>query len=196
MNTLSKEYREKRAAEIKAELAELFAHGLLEAERASKAHGIERDQLAAQFGIQHEGLPTATMPLLERCNLPSCSVCGNQSAGTPEDAVSPTEAIRKELAESKRRESKLQAELERCYPLIRHWAKEAHTLQARVKTLEDALEHQPIIREILNIMQTYHEQDGTYDGVATPGGLEHMGDVWRLFLKWEKQALAAKEPKS
>lgn len=128
MNTLSKEYREKRASEIKAEL---FAHGLLEAERASKAD---------QFGIQHEGLPAAAMPAVVKCNLPGCSLCGNQSEGTSERAVSKIGSIRQELVESKRRESQLQEELGRCYPLISHWAKQAHTLEARVKTLEIALE--------------------------------------------------------
>ena len=39
--------------------------------------------------------------------------------------------------------------------------------------------------EILEIMATYHEQDEC-GNVDTPGGLEHMGDVWRLFLRWEK----------
>lgn len=37
-------------------------------------------------------------------------------------------------------------------------------------------------------MDTYHEQDNA-GGVDTPGGLEHMGDVWRLFLKWESLLL-------
>ena len=38
--------------------------------------------------------------------------------------------------------------------------------------------------EILEIMATYHAQEES-TGVDTPGGLEHMGDVWRLFRKWE-----------
>jgi hypothetical protein len=39
--------------------------------------------------------------------------------------------------------------------------------------------------QIISIMETYHEQDASPSGVDTPGGLEHMGDVWRLFAKWE-----------
>lgn len=39
--------------------------------------------------------------------------------------------------------------------------------------------------EILEIMATYHEQEARPSGVDTPGGLEHMGDVWGLFSKWE-----------
>ena len=43
-----------------------------------------------------------------------------------------------------------------------------------------------ICDEILSIMETYHEQDEGPRGVDTPGGLEHMGDVWNRFLRWEK----------
>ncbi len=43
-----------------------------------------------------------------------------------------------------------------------------------------------VCAEILEIMETYHEQDKSPYGVDTPGGLEHMGDVWRLFEKWEQ----------
>jgi hypothetical protein len=43
-----------------------------------------------------------------------------------------------------------------------------------------------ICGEILHIMATYHEQEARTGGVDSPGGLEHMGDVWRLFSKWEK----------
>lgn len=39
--------------------------------------------------------------------------------------------------------------------------------------------------EIKEIMETYHAQKQSSGAVDTPGGLEHMGDVWRLFLKWE-----------
>lgn len=48
-----------------------------------------------------------------------------------------------------------------------------------------------VCNEILDIMKTYHEQKTTSYGVDTPGGLEHMGDVWRLFLKWERMLLVA-----
>ena len=40
--------------------------------------------------------------------------------------------------------------------------------------------------EILEIMETYNEQEQSLKGIGTPGGLEHMGDVWSLFMKWEK----------
>lgn len=43
---------------------------------------------------------------------------------------------------------------------------------------------QSVADEILAIMATYHEQEARGD-IDTPGGLEHMGDVWRLLLKWE-----------
>lgn len=48
----------------------------------------------------------------------------------------------------------------------------------------------PILSELLEIMETYHEQDAR-GNVDTPGGLEHMGDVWRLLLKWERIAKTA-----
>ncbi len=44
-----------------------------------------------------------------------------------------------------------------------------------------------IAKDILEIMETYHEQELSAYGVDTPGGLEHMGDVWRLFREWEKR---------
>ena len=39
--------------------------------------------------------------------------------------------------------------------------------------------------EILDIMKDYHEQEDA-GNIGTPGGLEHMGDVWRLLRTWEK----------
>jgi hypothetical protein len=39
--------------------------------------------------------------------------------------------------------------------------------------------------EILEIMKTYHEQDEA-GFVDTPGGLEHMDDVWSKLAKWER----------
>jgi hypothetical protein len=39
---------------------------------------------------------------------------------------------------------------------------------------------QEVCDKILDIMKTYHEQEAR-GGIDTPGGLEHMGDVWRLF---------------
>ncbi len=43
-----------------------------------------------------------------------------------------------------------------------------------------------VCREILDIMAIYHEQEESPGGVDTPGGLEHMGDVWTLLLRWER----------
>jgi hypothetical protein len=42
-----------------------------------------------------------------------------------------------------------------------------------------------VCAEILEIMETYHEQESS-GMVDTPGGLEHMGDVWKLLSRWEK----------
>lgn len=46
--------------------------------------------------------------------------------------------------------------------------------------------------EILDIMDTYHEQERR-GSIDTPGGLEHMGDVWELFLRWEGMLRETKE---
>jgi hypothetical protein len=40
--------------------------------------------------------------------------------------------------------------------------------------------------DITDIMKTYREQEAA-GGVDTPGGLEHMGDVWSLLAKWDKK---------
>lgn len=40
-----------------------------------------------------------------------------------------------------------------------------------------------VCQEILSIMKTYDEQDAK-GYVYTPGSLEHMGDVWKLFRRW------------
>jgi|SRR5215472_6325043 len=46
-----------------------------------------------------------------------------------------------------------------------------------------------VCRQILTIMETYREQEK--EGyVDTPGGLEHMGDVWRLLAEWDEQLRA------
>ncbi len=50
------------------------------------------------------------------------------------------------------------------------------------------VQHQ-VCDEILSIMATYHEQDDA-GSIGTPGGLEHMGDVWRLLGKWEEMLKA------
>lgn len=46
-----------------------------------------------------------------------------------------------------------------------------------------------ICAEIQEIMKTYREQEATMRGVDTPGGLEHMGDVWRLLGRWDRELL-------
>lgn len=45
-----------------------------------------------------------------------------------------------------------------------------------------------VCQEILDIMKIYHEQDAR-GSVDTPGGLEHMGDVWSLLKQWERKLL-------
>jgi hypothetical protein len=44
-----------------------------------------------------------------------------------------------------------------------------------------------VCAEIQDIMRVYREQEASRDGIGTPGGLEHMGDVWRLLRKWDKE---------
>ena len=51
-----------------------------------------------------------------------------------------------------------------------------------------------ICAQILEIMHTYHEQEASRHGVGTPGGLEHMGDVWNLFHQWEARLLKELQP--
>ena len=38
--------------------------------------------------------------------------------------------------------------------------------------------------EILEIMETY-DKNVASGRLGTPGGLEHMGDVWRLLGEWD-----------
>lgn len=49
-----------------------------------------------------------------------------------------------------------------------------------------------VCREIQAIMETYREQEKERGEIATPGGLEHMGDVWSLLMRWDEM-LSAKE---
>jgi hypothetical protein len=51
-----------------------------------------------------------------------------------------------------------------------------------------------VCAEILSIMEEYDRQEKEHGCVDTPGGLEHMGDVWRLFESW-RDRLTTKEPK-
>lgn len=50
-----------------------------------------------------------------------------------------------------------------------------------------------ICDEIQEIMRTYDEQMERNNGyVDTPGGLEHMGDVWSLLERWRTALVAAR----
>jgi hypothetical protein len=55
-----------------------------------------------------------------------------------------------------------------------------------------ATAQQAICAEIVVIMETYRLQEDSENGVGTPGGLEHMGDVWRLFRAWDERLRNAK----
>jgi len=46
-------------------------------------------------------------------------------------------------------------------------------------------EKDKVCEEITRIMQTYREQSESSGGLGTPGGLEHMGDVWRKLAEWD-----------
>lgn len=59
--------------------------------------------------------------------------------------------------------------------------------QTRTEILES------VCAEIASIMETYREQEAA-GSVDTPGGLEHMGDVWSLLSDWDR-AIRAAPPK-
>ena len=46
--------------------------------------------------------------------------------------------------------------------------------------------------EILDIMATHDQQIAERGYVDTPGGLEHMGDVWKLLGRWRAELRASK----
>lgn len=50
-----------------------------------------------------------------------------------------------------------------------------------------------IHEEITGIMAEYDRQEKERGYVDTPGGLEHMGDVWRLLRKWADRIAAGEE---
>lgn len=54
------------------------------------------------------------------------------------------------------------------------------------------IQQEKVCKEIIEIMNVYHEQHDSPWGVGTPGGLEHMGDVWALLSKWERLLKDAK----
>lgn len=72
--------------------------------------------------------------------------------------------------------------------LLVYKAADLGPLLARHAAMEAVCNH------IVRIMKTYHEQEARPEGVGTPGGLEHMGDVWSLLSKWE-DALTTPEAK-
>jgi poly-beta-hydroxyalkanoate depolymerase len=41
-----------------------------------------------------------------------------------------------------------------------------------------------VCEEILEIMKEYHCQEEC-GHIDTPGGFEHLGDVWKTMLRWE-----------
>lgn len=50
-----------------------------------------------------------------------------------------------------------------------------------------ALAKTKVCSEILEIVAEYDRQSQSKYGVDTPGGLEHMGDVWNLFRRWSEE---------
>lgn len=42
-----------------------------------------------------------------------------------------------------------------------------------------------VCEEIRQIMETYRYQEARFGDIGTPGGLEHMGDVWRKLRRWD-----------
>lgn len=46
-----------------------------------------------------------------------------------------------------------------------------------------------VCQEVVRIMRMYDEQNRR-GYVDSPGGLEHMGDVWRLLGRWRDALLA------
>lgn len=49
-----------------------------------------------------------------------------------------------------------------------------------------------VCRDIQIIMATYREQMASDRGLGTPGGLEHMGDVWQQLAEWDALLSGAK----
>ena len=47
-----------------------------------------------------------------------------------------------------------------------------------------------ICDEIVEIMRVYDEQSAA-GNLGTPGGLEHMGDVWQILRTWRDRIKAA-----
>jgi hypothetical protein len=67
-----------------------------------------------------------------------------------------------------------------------------HIIAAALSTTAAQAEAQrAVCSEIQRIMATYREQKAELGYVDTPGGLEHMGDVWRLLAEWDDSLRAA-----
>ena len=49
-----------------------------------------------------------------------------------------------------------------------------------------------VCAEIREIMIVYCEQEAA-SNLDTPGGLEHMGDVWKLFARWDAELRAIEQ---
>jgi len=60
------------------------------------------------------------------------------------------------------------------------------TIEAQTELLDDLARYKSVCDEIQRIMEVYREQEASDYGVDTPGGLEHMGDVWRLLREWDE----------
>lgn len=65
-------------------------------------------------------------------------------------------------------------------------------LREQVDALNKRLaDTQVVTDEILSIMKVYHQQEAK-GNIDTPGGFEHMGDVWSRFLIWERLLLESR----
>lgn len=103
------------------------------------------------------------------------------------------------LTEAERREEELKAENPEARFRVVPWLNIDQQNFVRGESMPHVAEHpdtaaRAICAEISEIMGTYHEQEKSKYGVDTPGGLQHMGDVWGLFAKWEKAIDAARAP--
>ena len=90
------------------------------------------------------------------------------------------------LEAAAKRDAALITELEqeiRRHKLLADFSDEIEKRDAAIERLK------AVTDEILAIMAVYHEQENSSRGVGTPGGLEHMGDVWRLLSKWEDKLI-------
>ena len=46
------------------------------------------------------------------------------------------------------------------------------------------VQQEKVCKEIIEIMEQYRDGMNSPWGVGTPGGLEHMGDVWSKLANW------------